>query len=69
MGNKNRKKAVALLAVAICCAFAAFYALFVAGVDHWLAAGAMILGFVGFALFFNKAFDLWSPDGESAAQE
>lgn len=64
MGNKNIKRAIAYLGLAICCAFIAFYALFAGGINHYVAIGVMILGFLGFGIFFGKAFDRWSARRE-----
>lgn len=58
--GRNINKAFVYLGLAIGCAFVAFYALFAGGINHVAATGVMLLGFLGFWVLFNRAFDLWS---------
>ena len=61
-----RKKAAKLFALAILCAFIAFYAFFVGGWNLQIALGVTLLGVVGFVFLYSKAYDLWHATGESA---
>lgn len=54
----SRKRPILYLLMALIGAFVAFYGLFEPGLDRALAWGLLLLGLVGFVVFFNRGYDL-----------
>lgn len=58
--DQYKKKAMTYFGVAMIAGIIAFTALFVGNVDHAIAGGVSLLGFLGFVVSFNKGYDLWT---------
>lgn len=63
MVDQDKKKAMIYFGVAIVSGIIGFTALFVGNIDHAIAGGISLLGFLGFYVSFNKGYDRWLRKG------
>jgi membrane associated rhomboid family serine protease len=64
--NPDRKRSILYFVLALLCAFAFFFGMFVGHVDHYLAIGGMILAAIGFFIVFIRAWARWEGAGRVA---